>query len=99
MAVVTYGFGELDMLVPAYAATIHKSKARNIHRGHPNHDAALRMLQRNFSTRRDRGKRLVVLSGRRRPSPSGAQRLRPAALVEAGEWLGRVSQRTALIKA
>jgi hypothetical protein len=22
---VTYGFGELDMLVPAYAATIHKS--------------------------------------------------------------------------
>ena len=26
---VTYGFGELDMLVPAYAATIHKSQARN----------------------------------------------------------------------
>ena len=23
---VTYGFGELDMLVPAYAATIHKSQ-------------------------------------------------------------------------
>jgi len=22
---VTYGFGELDVLVPAYAATIHKS--------------------------------------------------------------------------
>jgi exodeoxyribonuclease V alpha subunit len=26
---VTYGFGELDTLVPAYAATIHKSQARN----------------------------------------------------------------------
>jgi ATP-dependent exoDNAse (exonuclease V) alpha subunit len=23
---VTYGFGELNMLVPAYAATIHKSQ-------------------------------------------------------------------------
>jgi exodeoxyribonuclease V alpha subunit len=23
---VTYGFGELDMLVPAYAVTIHKSQ-------------------------------------------------------------------------
>jgi exodeoxyribonuclease V alpha subunit len=23
---ITYGFGELDMLVPAYAATIHKSQ-------------------------------------------------------------------------
>ena len=23
---VTYGFGELDTLVPAYAATIHKSQ-------------------------------------------------------------------------
>jgi exodeoxyribonuclease V alpha subunit len=23
---VTYGFGELDTLVPAYAATIHKSR-------------------------------------------------------------------------
>jgi hypothetical protein len=26
---VTYGFGELDTLVPAYAASIHKSRARN----------------------------------------------------------------------
>jgi ATP-dependent exoDNAse (exonuclease V) alpha subunit len=24
--IVTYGFGELDMLAPAYAATIHKSQ-------------------------------------------------------------------------
>ena len=27
---VTYGFGELDTLVPAYAATIHKVRARSI---------------------------------------------------------------------
>ena len=27
---VTYGFGELDTLVPAYAATIHKSQGPNI---------------------------------------------------------------------
>jgi exodeoxyribonuclease V alpha subunit len=27
---ITYGFGELDMLVPAYAATIHKSQVPNI---------------------------------------------------------------------
>jgi len=27
---VKYGFGELDMLVPTYAATIHKSQGRNI---------------------------------------------------------------------
>ena len=27
---ITYGFGELDMLVPAYAATIHKSQGSNI---------------------------------------------------------------------
>jgi exodeoxyribonuclease V alpha subunit len=26
----SYGFGELDTLVPAYAATIHKSQAPNI---------------------------------------------------------------------
>jgi exodeoxyribonuclease V alpha subunit len=28
---VTYGFGELDMLVPAYAATIHKAVAIAVH--------------------------------------------------------------------
>jgi exodeoxyribonuclease V alpha subunit len=30
---VTYGFGELDMLVPAYAARSTKAKARNIQPG------------------------------------------------------------------
>jgi exodeoxyribonuclease V alpha subunit len=29
---VTYGFGELDMLVPAYAATIHKSQGSEYRR-------------------------------------------------------------------
>ena len=29
---VTYGFGELDMLVPAYAATIHKSQGSEFDR-------------------------------------------------------------------
>ena len=29
---IKYGFGELDMLVPAYAATIHKSQGSETHR-------------------------------------------------------------------
>jgi exodeoxyribonuclease V alpha subunit len=60
---VSYGFGELDMLVPAYAATIHKSQGSE----YPaviiplltQHYA---MLQRNLLyTGVTRGKRLVVL--------------------------------------
>src|SRR4030095_5090976 len=59
---VTYGFGELDMMVPAYAATIHKSQGSE----YPaviipvltQHYA---MLQRNLLyTGVTRGKRLVV---------------------------------------
>ena len=62
---VTYGFAELDMLVPAYAATIHKSQGSE----YPaviipvltQHYA---MLQRNLLyTGVTRGKRLVVLVG------------------------------------
>jgi exodeoxyribonuclease V alpha subunit len=62
---VTYGFGELDTLVPAYAATIHKSQGSE----YPavvipvltQHYA---MLQRNLLyTGATRGKRLVVLIG------------------------------------
>jgi exodeoxyribonuclease V alpha subunit len=60
---ITYGFGELDTLVPAYAATIHKSQGSE----YPavvipvltQHYA---MLQRNLLyTGITRGKRLVVL--------------------------------------
>jgi exodeoxyribonuclease V alpha subunit len=65
---VTYGFGELDMLVPAYAATIHKSQGSE----YPaviipvltQHYA---MLQRNLLyTGVTRGKQLVVLVGQKK---------------------------------
>jgi exodeoxyribonuclease V alpha subunit len=65
---LTYGFGELDMLVPAYAATIHKSQGSE----YPaviipvltQHYA---MLQRNLLyTGVTRGKRLVVLVGQKK---------------------------------
>ena len=65
---VVYGFGELDMLVPAYATTIHKSQGSE----YPavvipvltQHYA---MLQRNLLyTGITRGKRLVVLVGQRK---------------------------------
>lgn len=65
---VTYQFGELDTLVPAYAATIHKSQGSEYpavvipvmtqHYG---------MLQRNLLyTGVTRGKKLVVLVGQPR---------------------------------
>jgi exodeoxyribonuclease V alpha subunit len=65
---ITYGFGELDMLVPAYATTIHKSQGSE----YPaviipvltQHYA---MLQRNLLyTGVTRGKRLVVLVGQKK---------------------------------
>lgn len=65
---VTYGFGELDTLVPAYAVTIHKSQGSE----YPavvipvltQHYA---MLQRNLLyTGLTRGKRLVVLVGEKK---------------------------------
>jgi exodeoxyribonuclease V alpha subunit len=65
---VAYGFGELDMLVPAYATTIHKSQGSE----YPaviipvltQHYA---MLQRNLLyTGVTRGKRLVVLVGQKK---------------------------------
>jgi exodeoxyribonuclease V alpha subunit len=93
---VTYGFGELDMLVPAYAATIHKSQGSEypaviipvLTQHYP-------MLQRNLLyTGVTRGKRLVVLVGQKKAvaiavrNVSGRRRwsklsewLRPGALV------------------
>ncbi len=65
---VTYGFGELDTLVPAYAATIHKSQGSEypaviipvLTQHYP-------MLQRNLLyTGLTRGKRLVVLVGQKK---------------------------------
>src|SRR5499426_228632 len=65
---VKYGFGELDTLVPAYAATIHKSQgseyAAVIIPVLTQHYA---MLQRNLLyTGVTRGKRLVVLVGQKK---------------------------------
>src|SRR5690349_15035366 len=65
---VTYGFGELDTLVPAYAATIHKSQGSE----YPAIVIPLLtqhyvMLQRNLLyTGVTRGKRLVVLVGQQK---------------------------------
>jgi exodeoxyribonuclease V alpha subunit len=65
---VSYGFGELDMLVPAYAATIHKSQGSEypaviipvLTQHYP-------MLQRNLLyTGVTRGKRLLVLVGQKK---------------------------------
>jgi len=65
---ITYGFGELDMLVPAYAVTIHKSQGSEypaviipvLTQHYP-------MLQRNLLyTGVTRGKRLVVLVGQKK---------------------------------
>jgi exodeoxyribonuclease V alpha subunit len=65
---VTYGFGELDTLAPAYATTIHKSQGSEypavvipvLTQHYP-------MLQRNLLyTGVTRGKRLVVLVGQRK---------------------------------
>ena len=72
---VTYGFGELDMLVLAYATTIHKSQGSE----YPavvipvltQHYA---MLQRNLLyTGVTRGKRLVVLVGQKKAVAIGVR--------------------------
>ena len=66
--IVTYGFGELDTLAPAYATTIHKSQGSE----YPAVVIPLMtqhyvMLQRNLLyTGVTRGKRLVVLVGQRK---------------------------------
>ena len=94
---VTYGFGELDTLVPAYAATIHKSQGSE----YPavvipvltQHYA---MLQRNLLyTGVTRGKRLVVLVGQKKAvaiavrNVSGRRRW-----SKLNEWLAVPADRT-----
>ncbi len=65
---VTYGFGELDTLVPAYAATIHKSQGSEYQAVViPVLTQHYAMLQRNLLyTGVTRGKRLVVLVGQKK---------------------------------
>jgi exodeoxyribonuclease V alpha subunit len=97
---VTYGFGELDMLVPAYAATIHKSQGSE----YPavvipvltQHYA---MLQRNLLyTGVTRGKKLVVLVGQKKAvaiavrNVSGRRRW-----SKLSEWLASENRSTGLL--
>lgn len=65
---VTYGFGELDTLVPAYAATVHKSQGSEYPAVViPMLTQHYAMLQRNLLyTGITRGKKLVVLVGQRK---------------------------------
>ena len=82
----TYGFGELDELVPAYATTIHKSAGLGVPgRGDPGHHAALRHARAEPALHgRDPGQaarragRAAQGAGHRRAWPAN-----PAALVEA----------------
>ena len=65
---VNYGFGELDTLVPAYAASIHKSQGSEYPAVViPVMTQHYAMLQRNLLyTGVTRGKRLVVLVGQKK---------------------------------
>jgi exodeoxyribonuclease V alpha subunit len=87
---VPYSFGELDTLVPAYAATIHKSQGSEYPAVViPLMTQHYAMLQRNLLyTGVTRGKRLVVLVGQKKAvaiavrNVSGRQRW-----SKLGEWL------------
>jgi exodeoxyribonuclease V alpha subunit len=102
---VTYGFGELDTLVPAYAATIHKSQGSEYPAVViPVMTQHYTMLQRNLLyTGVTRGKRLVVLVGQKKAvaiavrSVSGRRRwsklrewLQSACLPKIAEDEGRI---------
>ena len=88
---VTYGFGELDTLVPAYAATIHKSQGSEYPAVViPVLTQHYTMLQRNLLyTGVTRGKQLVVLVGQKKAiaiavrNVSGRRRW-----SKLNEWLG-----------
>jgi exodeoxyribonuclease V alpha subunit len=89
---VTYPFGELDMLVPAYAVTIHKSQGSEYPAVViPVLTQHYTMLQRNLLyTGVTRGKKLVVLVGQTKAMAMAvrntAGRRRWSKL---DEWLGR----------
>jgi exodeoxyribonuclease V alpha subunit len=89
---VTYGFGELDELVLAYATTIHKSQGSEYPAVIiPLSTQHYPMLQRNLVyTGVTRGKGLVVLIGQRKAlaiAIKGKQTRRRWSKL--GEWLGR----------
>ena len=88
---VKYGFGELDMLVPAYAATIHKSQGIGIsRRDHPGIHSALRhaAAQSPLHRRDEREATRCVGWTEKGHRHCGAQRLGAAAVVEAGRMVG-----------
>jgi exodeoxyribonuclease V alpha subunit len=95
---VAYGFGELDMLVPAYAATIHKSQGSEYPAVViPVMTQHYAMLQRNLLyTGVTRGKKLVVLVGQKKAvaiavrNVSGRRRW-----SKLSEWLASKPQSTA----
>jgi exodeoxyribonuclease V alpha subunit len=88
---ITYEFGELDTLVPAYAATIHKSQGSEYSAVViPVMTQHYAMLQRNLIyTAVTRGKKLVILVGQPKAiaiavkNVSGRQRW-----TKLKEWLG-----------
>jgi exodeoxyribonuclease V alpha subunit len=92
---VTYGFGELDTLVPAYAATIHKSQGSEYPAVViPVLTQHYTMLQRNLLyTGVTRGKQLVVLVGQKKAvaiavhNVSGRRRW-----SKLNEWLGELAR-------
>ena len=87
---ITYGIGELDAIVPAYAASIHKSQGSEYPAVViPVMTQHYAMLQRNLLyTGVTRGKRLVVLVGQKKAvaiavrNVSGRRRW-----SKLGEWL------------
>ena len=89
---VTFVFGELDTLVPAYATTIHKSQGSEYPAVViPVMTQHYTMLQRNLLyTGVTRGRKLVVLVGQKKAVAiavkNGSGRRRWSKL---NEWLGR----------
>ena len=93
---VTYSLGELDTLVPAYAATIHRSQGSE----YPAVVISVLtqhfvMLQRNLLyTGVTRGKQLVVLVGQKKAVAIAARNVSGRRRwSKLDEWLARGSQR------
>ena len=89
---LVYGFGELDTLVPAYAATVHKSQGLGVSgRGDPSADPALRDAAAEPPLHRGHARQAAGCAGEPEEGGRhcGAQHLGAPALVEAGRVAGR----------
>jgi len=92
--IVSYGFGELDMLVPAYAVTIHKSQGSEYPAVViPVMTQHYAMLQRNLLyTGITRGKKLVVLVGQKKAIAISVRNvLGRRRWSKLSEWLNRAA--------